>query len=384
MDLQWWQIVIGVVVGLFSLMILVILHELGHAIVAKRNGVAVEEFGLGFPPRAKILGKYKGTLVTLNWLIPLGGFCKMRGESDDDRRKGSFGAASFWAKTKILFAGVAVNFVTACVIFTALAFVGLPVILASQFAISSDNHGARGVVEVAETVKNSVAAKNGIKKGDEIHAIDGKKVAISSEVSALTKAKAGEKVTVDLARDGKTFAKIVRLGGKNSPTGQLGVVMAQKSAPIIRATWSAPLVGVADTAQFMWLTLQGLCGLVGNFFGGIFGMVLGANGASAQIGTAAQSVAGPIGILGEVFPAALFAGPTTFLFIMGVISLTLVVMNILPIPGLDGGRWYLIALFKLLRKPLTKAREETIVGYGMLVIFAIAILATVSDIWKLV
>ena len=116
--MEWYQIVLGVIVGLILLMILVIIHELGHAIAAVRNGVKVEEFGIGFPPRAKILGKYKGTLITINWLLPLGGFCQLKGESDADNEKGSFGAASFWAKTKILLAGVLMNLVAAMVIFT--------------------------------------------------------------------------------------------------------------------------------------------------------------------------------------------------------------------------------------------------------------------------
>ena len=92
MDLSWWQILIGAIVGLLILTILVVVHELGHAITAKRNGVEVEEFGIGFPPRALTLGKVKGTLVTLNWL-PLGGFCKMKGESDDAKGKGTYGEA---------------------------------------------------------------------------------------------------------------------------------------------------------------------------------------------------------------------------------------------------------------------------------------------------
>ena len=124
--MEWYMIVLGVIVGLILLMILVVIHELGHAIVAKRNGVEVEEFGVGFPPRAKILGKYKGTLITLNWLLPLGGFCKLKGESDDAKGKGTYGAASFWAKTKILFAGVFMNLIAAMVIFTLLALVGMP------------------------------------------------------------------------------------------------------------------------------------------------------------------------------------------------------------------------------------------------------------------
>ena len=167
MDLTWWQILLGAVIGLLILTILVVLHELGHAIVAKRNGVEVEEFGIGFPPRAKVLGKVKGTLVTLNWL-PLGGFCKMKGESDDAKGKGTYGASSLAAKAKILLAGVGMNFLTACIIFTILAFWGIPKITPSQFYVQSDNHGEQGIVAIYGVTEGSPAAIAGLKEGDDI------------------------------------------------------------------------------------------------------------------------------------------------------------------------------------------------------------------------
>ena len=119
------SVVIGIIIGIFMLMLLVTAHEFGHFIMARRNGVEVEEFGICFPPRAiawrKVNGKWrrlkrsewknppgKGTILSLNWL-PIGGFCQMKGESDADTAEGSFGAAKFWQKTKILFGGVAIN-----------------------------------------------------------------------------------------------------------------------------------------------------------------------------------------------------------------------------------------------------------------------------------
>src|SRR4051812_32155864 len=102
--------------ALFLFIGLVIVHELGHFVSARRNGIEVEEFGLGFPPRANTLGKRHGTLYTLNWL-PLGGFVKLKGEHDADKSKGSFGAASIWAKSKVLLAGVVMNFFIAYVLF---------------------------------------------------------------------------------------------------------------------------------------------------------------------------------------------------------------------------------------------------------------------------
>ena len=153
------DILIGVIVGLLVLMFLVTAHEFGHFIAARRNGVNVLEFGIGFPPRAVAwkkdpkTGKWKrlprsewkkekvskvvysssddkslaqkGMIFSLNWL-PIGGFCQMDGESAADTRSGTFGRASFWAKTKILFAGVAMNWLVAIIIFTILAWTGMP------------------------------------------------------------------------------------------------------------------------------------------------------------------------------------------------------------------------------------------------------------------
>ena len=111
------MLILGVILGLFVLVLLVVLHELGHAMVAKRNGVVVEEFGIGFPPRAKnwqpkksFLGK--NVIFSLNWL-PLGGFVKLKGEYDSAEGKGTYGGATFWVKTKILLAGVLMNWLTA-------------------------------------------------------------------------------------------------------------------------------------------------------------------------------------------------------------------------------------------------------------------------------
>ena len=125
------NLILGIVIGLVILTILVGLHELGHAMAAKKAGVKLKEFGLGFPPNIftfkaktdKILPK--DTPIAINW-IPLGGYVKLQGEYDADTKKGDYGAASFWGKTKILFAGVAMNWLVAIVLFTILAWVGLP------------------------------------------------------------------------------------------------------------------------------------------------------------------------------------------------------------------------------------------------------------------
>jgi len=126
-----------VIGALFVLLILV--HEYGHFLAAKKNGVEVEEFGIGFPPRigGKTFGKgIFRAYYTLNWL-PFGGFVKMKGENEADKRKGSFGAASYPAKVIIIAAGVFMNLVAAVVILTVLAWVGMPQVIPNQFHIST-------------------------------------------------------------------------------------------------------------------------------------------------------------------------------------------------------------------------------------------------------
>ncbi|HRQ98019.1 MAG TPA: site-2 protease family protein, partial [Candidatus Saccharibacteria bacterium] len=151
-------------------------------------------------------------------------------------------------------------------------------------------------------------------------------------------------------------------------------------------SWSAPIVGVATAGQFTWATLQGLGGLVVNLSQGLVSQ-LSPDSATREHGSqelkeVGDSVAGPIGILGTIFPAANAAGPTQLVFLTAVISLTLAVMNALPIPALDGGRWTVMTIFRLLKKKLTKEREEKIQTVGFLILMALIILVTITDVTK--
>lgn len=356
------------VLGIVLLIGLVVLHEFGHAIAARRNGVEVEEFGIGFPPKAWGKKLKNGTLFTLNWL-PIGGFVKLKGEHDSATGKGTYGGASLWVKTKILLAGVLVNWVTAVVIFSILALVGMPKILPNQFAVEGDNHVTKGIVGVYEVVKDSPAERAGLKAGDVLVKFDGQEVTDASSVPTLTAQKAGQEVPIEYRRGDETKTTVATLN-KDRANGQgfLGMTPSQEKPTIQRATWSAPVVGVAATVQFTAETFKGLGTTIANLF-------------TAKFQEAGANVAGPVGII-TIMKDSSTAGIVPVLFLIGIISLTLAVMNVLPIPALDGGRLFVTLVFRAFKKPLTEQREEAIQATGFLVLMILVVIITVLDVQR--
>lgn len=357
---------IGIIVGLIILVLLVVAHELGHAIVAIRNGVVVEEFGIGFPPLIWKKKLKNGVLFKLNWL-PIGGYVKMQGEHDAADKKGDYGAASFWQKTKILFAGVVMNWLVAVVLLTILAFVGLPKVLPNQVTIPGDTTTVYQPVEITALTKGYPAEKAGLKTGDVILKFNNQDIDEATDLINLSKQHKGQNVNLVYKRNG--VEKNIDLTLKASSTdGYLGASLGQRE--LIKATWSAPILGVATTAQFTYETFNGIGTLISNIF-------------SSKFQAVSESVSGPIGIVGTVFPAAEQAGATQLIFLTAIISLSLAVMNVLPIPALDGGRWFTIVVFKIFRKKLSKKREENIQMVGFIILMSLVVLVTYADIKKL-
>jgi putative membrane-associated zinc metalloprotease len=384
------MLILGIILGLFVLILLVVLHELGHAMVAKRNGVKVEEFGVGFPPVAKkwkVKQSFLGENVTfsLNWL-PLGGFVRLKGEYDSAKGKGTYGGSTFWVKTKILFAGVFMNWLTAIVLFTILAVIGLPKVLSHQVQLPFDTEVQRSPVTVVRITPGSPADKSGLKVDDQLLNINNQPLNKAEKLPDLTKKNAGKKITIQCRRGGKESSIEVQLNSEQAAKsgGYLGVVPGQTEKTY--STWSAPIMGAAITGQLSYETVKGvgvlLVKTVGGFFGQFFGSTESREAARADLASVSENVAGPIGILGILFPSVIHSGATQVIFVAAIISLTLAVMNVLPIPALDGGRWFTMAGFRLLKKDLTKEREENIQATGMLILLVLTILVTVSDVGK--
>ena len=376
--------VFSVLVGLFLLVLLVVVHELGHAIVARRNGVVVEEFGIGFPPRALARKLKNGVLFTLNYL-PLGGYVKLQGEHDAADKPGDYGAASLWAKTKILLAGVFINWLVAVVIFTGLALTGLPKVIDNQFTVASDTTEDRRPVTIVKVGFETAADYAGLKPGDQIIRFAGQQLNQPSDLSRLTQQYKGKSVEIIYSRDGQEQTKRLILSRDSTDgKGYLGVSADQRTT--YRSTWSAPIVGVALTGQLAHVTVTGLGDMLAKFGTGVFDKLNPSSEsqqrADQKLSEVGNGVAGPVAILGILFPSAQEAGLSTLLFVTALISLALAIMNTLPIPALDGGRWFVTVLFRILKKPLTKETEERIHGTGFLILMGLFVLVTIADIGK--
>ena len=387
------NLIIGIIVGLIVLTILVALHELGHALAAKHNGVKLEEFGIGFPPNVwsfktktnKVLPK--GTKVSINW-IPLGGFVKLQGEHDSDNKKGDYGKATFWGKTQILFAGVIMNWLVSIVIFTILAIVGLPKLIPNQFYIKEDAKIIGGEITITDLKDGMPAKESGLEKGDQILAINGEKIESPEQISILAKNNVDKDIDFKIKRNNNELIKRVHARKDNADgKGFLGTATT-KTGEKIYSTWSAPVVGFCTTFQLTGETFKTLGDMVSNLFTGLYNKVVGGKNleqkANEQISKAGEGVAGPVMIIGQIFPQATQSGLGTILLLMAIISLSLACMNVLPIPALDGGRWLQTFIFrKLLKKPLTAEIEEKINGYGFLFLMSLSLLIIVLDIIKI-
>jgi regulator of sigma E protease len=364
--------IVLLIVGLILFVGLVVVHELGHFVAARRNGVEIEEFGIGFPPRAWARKTKAGYEFSLNWL-PIGGFVKMKGESDAAKEKGSLGAASTWSKTKIMLAGVFMNLVIAFGLLTVLAWVGLPQILDNQYTVKSDTKIIRNDVLAGYVEDNSPASKAGIKARDELLSIGTVKVDDAADLPKITEKYAGQTIDIRYQHDGKEATSKVQLRSKATveaskntkhPKGYLGISPTEYK--MTRSTWSAPIVAIGLIGQFTAATFQGLGTAVAAVFQG--------NGSKA-----AEQVSGPVGIVVLLKEGSLL-GPEFVLLIIAIISLTLAIMNVLPIPALDGGRLYMVLLTRLFGKELSQEMEERIVGASFLFLLFLILVITVVDV----
>jgi regulator of sigma E protease len=356
------QSIITVVLFILILGGLVVIHELGHFFTARLSNVRVLEFGIGFPPRAKILRNKGETLYSLNWL-PIGGFVKLEGEdgtdADDPR---SFSHQGLAKKLTILVAGVLMNVLLALVIFTGIAW------LASPFV----------GVKFFEVQPGSPAAAAGLQPGEAIVAIDGQRYQFITGPTALSglRDRAGETIVLTIADEAGAQRDVtVTLRSEaeiSDQKGALGISGVNKPFEgyfygeyTTNDLGTAIQVGVEQTVRWMGLIVGGLASLVSSV---------------ASNPTAPPPVSGPIGIATQIGDIFWNSGPILTLYVAGILSANLAVVNILPFPPLDGGRMLMITLKRIFGTRISLRAEQLTYVVGFVFLFAFIIWVTGFDI----
>jgi len=370
------------------LSVLVFVHEFGHFLAAKRAGILVEEFGFGLPPR--LWGKKVGeTIYSIN-ALPIGGFVKLYGEegpSSAELSSASAGKAYFEKSLKrrvsVLLGGVTMNVLLGIVCFSILYFVvGIPT--------------KTGRVRIVGVAKNSPAEMAEIKTDDIIVSVDGQKVTEDSQFVKWTKEKAGQTVILEIHRDKdnpcQTESKVLggmapKASGFNCRNSNLLVSLIPRPSP---PEGEGPL-GVAITdmelKKFPWWQMPYL-GVREGFkeslvWGGMIVEALKKTVISLVVrGEVPKDIAGPVGIFqitGQVAKSGILA---VFQF-LGILSVNLAIVNVLPLPALDGGRLIFLG-YELLTKKRMNARLEVLINnIGMAILLALMLMITVNDILRL-
>ncbi|MDQ2854527.1 MAG: RIP metalloprotease [Chloroflexota bacterium] len=371
--------VLGTVVAFIGvLVVLVLVHELGHFIVAKRAGITVQEFGVGFPPRiASVV--WHGTRYSVNW-IPLGGFVKMLGEDGDaeaDKMRGhglseaavdkamqgAFNRKPVWVRIVVLLAGVVMNFVLAALLFAV--------------ALSLPAQQGRGPLTVTEVQAGSPAVTAGLHVGDLITAADGRTFPISRDLTAYVRSRAGHLVELTVVRGGRDLAVQVTPRALTADDVAKGLGAVGFSYEPERFVEIAPSVSGPLAAGWEGVTVAADLAL--KIPGGLASAVAGLVGLSPDAGTAV----GPIGIASET-GKVLRAPLVSQLLFVGILSVNLAVLNVLPFPPLDGGRIAVVVVEAIRRRRLPAEREALVYLTGFMVLIFLVILISIRDVANLI
>ncbi len=352
----------SILIIILSLVILIFLHELGHFLLAKKYGVRVEEFGIGIPPR--LFGKKIGeTIYSLNW-IPLGGFVKLYGEDrkvDDER---SFSSKPLYQRALIVFGGVAAFFVIAFFIFSIQSVIGIRTIAGGEDSMGE----VVGNPEIVITgvVDESPAKEAGIQGGDVLFEIDGKEIETTEEVKMFLKEKSGKETEVVVQRgEERVSFLLVPREEYTEGEGAVGIAMAMtvvEKYPL----YYAPVKGASMTAGMTLMVFRGF----GMLFTSLF------TGESLPLG---MEIGGPVAIVG-IGAGAFTRGLSDFLQFLGAITVSLAVLNILPIPALDGGRLAFLAIEKIKGNPISEKLEYGLNATFFFLLIGLMIFITFKDL----
>lgn len=350
-------LIFAVILGL-----IVIVHELGHFTTAKRLGIRVDEFGLGFPPR--LFGIKRGeTTYTIN-LIPIGGFVKIHGEDgSDENDHRSLVHRPAIQRLLVLSAGVIMNILLAAVLFSIGYGIGLP-------SVVDDATKAKSItdikVQIVSISDNTPAVEAKLEPGDQIKAINSAPMTTIEDIENYNKTRAGETVNLTVQRQDKELIIPITLRDLDgTSTGKMGVSLVRTGI----AKYSLPMavwLGIKSSFVYLWAIIVSFYTLIKNLLVGI------------PVG---GDVAGPIGI-------AVLTGQVAklgFIYVLqftALLSLNLAVINFIPFPALDGGRALFVIIEKIRGKKISRDIEATIHNVGFTLLLILIALVTFRDLTK--
>lgn len=359
---------------------LVLVHELGHFLMARRSGMKAEEFGFGFPPRLCgivwnddrqrydiVLGNKEvsslHTVYSINW-IPFGGFVRIKGENGDGAKDSdSFASKSPFARIKVLSAGVVMNFLFAWVLISVVLMLGFPRSIDSDEKVNPDTVE----VQIASVLDGTPAADMGLHMGDVVISVNGEKYLRVEHVQRLIKENAGKEISIGVKRGDETLLLhgTPRVDFPENQ-GSLGVSLGETifaKYPFFQAI----LQGAVETYHLTIAMIFGIAKLLGS-------LVMGSR-------EELSAVSGPLGIAyltGEIS----HLGLAYLLYFTAILSVNLGILNILPFPALDGGRVLFVLIESLKGSPVSEKVEAIFHQVGFLLLLVLMVLITVHDISK--
>ncbi len=345
-----------IIIAFFSLIALIIIHELGHFLLAKKFGVKVEEFGIGYPPR--LFGKKFGeTLYSLN-LLPFGAFVRIYGQETIGQGPRSFSNKKFWQKALIIVGGV--------VSFWLVSFILLTIVMATGAPSAVEDDENQGLVnprvQILAVAPGSPAEAAGLRTGDVIKDFDKVK-----EVQDFAEENKGREITLTIGRGKEVFEiSIIPRPSPPSGEGRLGIALARtalKSWP----WYLAPVKGIEATASLTVAIIKG------------WGLALSRLFQGQPTGA---ELRGPVGIF-DLFNQVSQLGVNYFLQFVAIVSLYIALFNILPIPVTDGGWLMFLIIEKFRGKPLNQKLVQRITGAFFFLLLALMVWVTIKDIARL-
>lgn len=366
---------LAVIIFILILLFLVMIHELGHFIAAKRSGIGVEEFGFGLPPR--IWGKKVGeTIYSVNWL-PFGGFVRLVGEDSTDKHKNaknSFYTKSIAQRARVVVAGVFMNFAVAILVFYVVVFalgfkVNLPLIVDHKFAFVNQFNE----VLVADVGADSPAKKAGIEAGSAIVVADGKEISSIPQLQGVIRSHDNTPVELVLENpvdNSRRTVVVTPVYNNEVKAPALGVELGEIVALKYETFGQKLFAGFIHSYNTFDYSMK------------VFGKLIAYSFKERDFAPVSENVSGPVGIV-QITSQAVSLGPISVLQLIGLLSLNLAVLNILPIPALDGGRFAFIIFELVTRKKVNATFEKWVHTVGFVVLIGLIVLITYNDVLKL-